>query len=125
MKSDAEADTEKMDWPLSASWGHQTPHKVQDTVHVVNEGILAYELLLALQVCLSDSQSTRLHAQIDWLSAMKRAHRPRMNTRIAVQGIMPAILRLESEKFKTESLSQASLSNLLKPSIQSGANFSS
>ena len=51
-----EADSERGDWPLSASWGHQKPHKMRDTPHVVNEGQLAYELLLALQVPLAHAQ---------------------------------------------------------------------
>ena len=53
LNGNIKAESDEEEWPLSASWGHHMPHKSQDTVHVVNEGILAYELLLALQVRLA------------------------------------------------------------------------
>lgn len=40
------------EWPLAASWGSELDHRGPGRVHVVNEGALACELLLALQVTL-------------------------------------------------------------------------
>ncbi|BDA47345.1 probable gamma-tubulin complex component 6 at C-terminar half [Coccomyxa sp. Obi] len=83
-KHRTEGESEKGDWPLSAGWGCHSSHKLQEAVYVVNEGILAHELLLALQ------------------------------------GVVPAILRLKTGHFCTETLTNASLCNLLQPSICSG-----
>lgn len=58
-KDTIEGDSEKSDWPLSAGWGCHSSHKLQEAVHVVNEGILAHELLLALQVLLLFPAATR------------------------------------------------------------------
>lgn len=51
-KDSIEGESEKGDWPLSAGWGPHSSHKLREAVYVVNEGVLAHELLLALQVLL-------------------------------------------------------------------------
>lgn len=52
-KEKIEGESEKGDWPLSAGWGCHSNHTLREAVYVVNEGILAHELLLALQVLLA------------------------------------------------------------------------